>query len=199
MQDEVRPARRGRARDHTKDAAVLEASIKLLAVEGLAGMSMDRVAAEAGVSKATVYTRWRSKVELTGAALTHLRVENIPAPTGELRTDLVALLDAMRRQYDEVGGMSIIGSCLVDEASSGNLLAIIRKSTLLPRRRLFAHVLRSGVDSGELRADLDIEHAVSMMVGVLYADHLAGRPMEPGWSESVVDSVLDGLRAEANT
>jgi Transcriptional regulator len=184
---------RGRVRDPAIDAAVLEATIKLLAVEGVAGMSMDRVAAEAGVSKVTVYARYPSKSALIGAALTHLQVDHVPEPTGDTRADLVALLVAMRRQYDEVGGMSIIGSCLADEPRSGELLALIRKSTLLPRREYFARVLRAGVERGDLRADVDVERGTSLLVGVFYADHLAGIPAGPDWAESVVDSVLRGI------
>jgi len=186
--------RRGRTRDPAKDVAVLEATIKLLAVEGLAGMSMDRVAAEAGVSKVTVYTRWSSRTELIGAALTHLQIDHVPPPTGSVRDDLVAHLEAMRRQYDEVGGMAIIGNCLAEEPASGELLAIIRRSTLLPRRAHFAEVVRAGIERGELRADIDPERVTSMVVGVFYADHLAGLPLDADWAASVVDDVLAGLR-----
>jgi len=186
--------RRGRTRDPAKDVAVLEATIKLLAVEGLAGMSMDRVAAEAGVSKVTVYTRWSSRTELIGAALTHLQIDHVPPPTGSVRDDLVAHLEAMRRQYDEVGGMAIIGNCLAEEPASGELLAIIRRSTLLPRRAHFAEVVRAGIERGELRAGIDPERVTSMVVGGVYADHPAGLPPGAGGAAPVVDDVLAGLR-----
>ncbi len=169
---------------------MLEATIKLLATAGIAGTSMDRVAAEAGVSKVTVYTRWPSKSELIGAALTHLQVDDVPAPVGSARADLIAHLDAMRRQYDEVGGMAIIGNCLAEEPLSGDLLATIRRSTLLPRRELLGVVVRDGVARGELAADLDVERVISMLLGSLYADHLAGRPTGPDWAAGVVDEFL---------
>jgi len=187
--------RRGRSRDPGIDAAVLEATIKVLALEGVAGTSMDRVAAVAGVSKVTVYTRYPSKSALIGAALRHLQVDHVPDLTGDTRADLVALLAAMQRQYDEVGGMSIIGSCLAAEPRGPELLELIRESTLLPRRAYFARVLRAGVEHGQLRPDLDVDRATSMIVGVLYADYLAGLPAGSGWAESVVDDVLRGIRA----
>lgn len=187
-------SRRGRKRDLSKDVAVLDAAVKVLAAEGLAGMSMDRVAAAAGVSKVTVYTRWRSKAELVGAALSHLQVDQVPESSGRVRDDLVALLDAMRKQYDEVGGMAIIGTCLADEPVSGDLLALIRQSTLLPRREHFARAIRGGVQRGELRPDTDVDRTVSMVIGNFYADHLAGIAPHPEWSVSVVDSSLAGLQ-----
>ncbi|MBW0114839.1 TetR/AcrR family transcriptional regulator [Pseudonocardia abyssalis] len=185
--------RRGRTKDPAIDIAVLEATIKVLALEGVAGTSMDRVAAEAGVSKVTVYSRWPGKSALIGAALTHLQVDHVPELTGDTTTDLVALLHEMRRQYDEVGGMSIVGTCLAAEPRSGELLALVRESTLLPRRAFFVRVLRDGVERGDLRADLDVERATSLIIGVLYADHLAGIPGGPDWAASVVDDALRGL------
>lgn len=191
--DGRRRSRGGRTRDPAKDVAVLEATIKLLAVEGLAGMSMDRVAGEAGVSKVTVYTRWRSKTELIGAALNHLQVDEAPPAAGTVRDELIAHLNLMRRQYDEVGGMAIVGNCLADEPASGELLAIIRRSTVLPRRAQFARVIEEGISRGEIRPDADVERITSMVVGVFYADHLAGRPMGPDWAAAVVDDVLAGF------
>jgi len=190
---EVLRPRRGRAKDRAKDVAVLEATIRVLATEGLSGLSMDRVAAASGVSKVTVYTRWGSKDELIGAALTHLRIDHVPEPMGTLREDLIAHLSAMRRQYEAVGGMAIIGNCLADEPASGELLARIRESTLLPRRAGFVRVLRAAAERGEIDDDVDLEQAVSVLIGALYADHLAGLPMGAGWEQRVVDRVLQGL------
>jgi AcrR family transcriptional regulator len=186
---------RGRTKDRGKDAAVLDATVRLLATEGVAGTSMDKVAAAAGVSKVTVYSRWPTKNDLVGAALAHLRLGRVPEPVGEVRADLVALLEAMREQYTEVGAMSILGTCLADEPGSGELLGIVREATLLPRRALFAAVLAAGVDRGELRGDLDVEAAASLVVGTLYADHLAGRDTTTAdWPAAVVDLALSGLR-----
>ncbi len=172
---------------------MLDAVISLLGTEGVSGMSMDRVAAAAGVSKVTVYARWPSKSALIGAALAHLQVDHVPPRTGEVIADLTALLEAMRRQYAEVGGMTILGNCLVDEAAGGELLQIIRESTLLPRRAHLAEVVRDGVASGQLRPDVDVEGAVSLLVGSLYADHLAGRPTGDDWATTVVRNALRGL------
>lgn len=157
-------------------------------------MSMDRIAAEAGVSKVTVYARWSSRVELIGAALSHLQLDQAPPQTGHLRTDLVALLRAMREQYDRVGGMSIIGSCLVTEQRSTELIDIVRASTLLPRRRQVRAVLADAAARGELRAGTDLDRAVSVLFGALYADYLAGTDMTDGWEAAIVDLVLVGLQ-----
>ncbi len=155
---------------------------------------MDQVATAAGVSKMTVYSRWRRKEDLVGAALAHLRLAELPPVTGDLRTDLVAVLDTMRRQYVDVRGMTIIGSCLVDEATDGELLRIVRESTILPRREQCTNVLRRGIAAGQVAADCDVEAVVSLMFGALYADHLAGRGWaDPAWPARVVDLILPSI------
>ena len=55
------PGRRGRPRSEEADRAILAAATQLLAERGLGGMSMEEVAARAGVAKATVYRRWGSR------------------------------------------------------------------------------------------------------------------------------------------
>lgn len=192
---EGEPKRLGRRRDPSKDIAVLDATVKLLATEGLDGMTMDQVAAATGISKMTMYKRWSSKTALIGAALNHLQVDHVLERTGSTREDLIALLIAMARQYDEVGGMSILGSCLTDEPRSGELLKIIRESTLVPRRAHFKEVLQSGLDRGVLRADTDLEAAVSSIVGAFYADHLAGIAFTEDRAATIVNLILAGLRA----
>lgn len=188
-------ARAGRPRDPAKDVAVIEATIKLLAEVGLAGISMDRVAAEARVSKVTVYARWASKNDLIEAALSHVQVAHVPEPTGSVRCDLIAHLRAMREAYSQSGGMAILGNCLADEPVSGELIVNIRRSTVHPRRANFAAVVREGIARGELREDVDVERVTSMVVGIFYADHVAGLPMPEDWEEGVVDDVLAGIAA----
>lgn len=187
--------RRGRPRDPAVEQAILEAAIKTLAVEGIDRTSMEKVAAEAGTSKVTIYTRYPSKTALIDAALAHLRVEDVPAPTGDTSHDLVALLEHMIMQYDRVGGLSIIGSCLAAEPRSSDLLDIIRSSTLLPRRTYFRAVFEAAQGRGELREGVDLDQAVSVLVGAFYADHLAGRARGPDWTRQVVHLVLAGMLA----
>lgn len=191
--DERGNGRRGRPRDPAVDEAILEAAIRTLAAEGIDRTSMERVAAEAGTSKVTLYTRYPSKTALIDAALAHLRVEGVPPLTGDTTTDLVARLDHMIQQYRRVGGMSIIGSCLAVEPRSSDLLDVIRRSTLLPRRRYFLEVLERARDRGELRDGVDLDQAVSVLVGAFYAEHLAGRIRGPDWSTQVVNIVIRGL------
>src|SRR4028119_1819367 len=68
----VRSSRGGRPRDPSRDGVIRAAIMRLLADVGYGALTMDAVAAEAGVGKATIYRRWRTKQDLV--------VDTIPDP-----------------------------------------------------------------------------------------------------------------------
>lgn len=89
------PIRVGRKRDHTRDAAILDAALAVLAKSGYDGMTIDMVAARAGAARATVYRRWATKVDLVLAAVARLSeadadLDQLP-DTGTFRGDVVAM------------------------------------------------------------------------------------------------------------
>ena len=92
-------APRGRPRSEQADRAIMAAALELLAERGLAGMSIEEVAARAGVGKATIYRRWSSKGALALDAFLAEFEQQQPLPdTGSLRGDLAAELRAWVRR-----------------------------------------------------------------------------------------------------
>ena len=93
------PARRGRPRDPEVDAAILAAALELLATVGYSRLSMDQIAAHAGVGKASVYLRWPNKVALVAEAVERHADVAPPIPdTGTLRLDMLTFLRALLRR-----------------------------------------------------------------------------------------------------
>jgi AcrR family transcriptional regulator len=91
--DGGRPGRGGRPRDPSRDGAIRGAILQVLAESGYAGLTMDAVAAAAGVGKATIYRRWRTKSDLVADAVAELSSMSIDTPdTGSLEGDLRVLL-----------------------------------------------------------------------------------------------------------
>src|SRR3712207_7274203 len=99
--DPPRSSRGGRPRDPSRDGVIRAAILRLLADVGYGALTMDAVAAEAGVGKATIYRRWRTKQDLVADTLIELNDGTvIPADTGSLETDLREVLYAI---VDEIG------------------------------------------------------------------------------------------------
>lgn len=88
------PADRGRTQDRSRDDAIIEAALELLAEKGYNGLTMTDVATRAGVSKATLYRRWTAKADVVADAVATLSPMKPPRYTGtSLREDLVALME----------------------------------------------------------------------------------------------------------
>jgi AcrR family transcriptional regulator len=158
-------------------------------------MSMDALAAEAGVTKPTVYLRYPGgKAQVAAAALAHLRERSAVAETGETRADLVLHLERFRRGVERPYGMAMVGSVLAEEHDTPELLTEFRTNVVGPRRKLLRGILERARDRGELHRDADLDAAVNMAVGAYYAQYLAGEPFTPDWAERTADAVLAGLR-----
>lgn len=186
----------GRPRSPEKEAAILREALRLLSTEGYARMTLQLVADAAGVSKSTIHLRWQTKADLVTAALEAMRMVHTEAGSGDTRADLVAILEDFATTIEQVNGMALIGTCLAEEGRAPELLQLLRERTVLPRRELLREVLERAVAAGEVRSGVDLEGAVSALLGPYYADHLAGR-VAPGWAPAAVDLVLAGLRQAA--
>jgi AcrR family transcriptional regulator len=181
----------GRPRSARIDDAVLKTTLRHLGERGFAGMSVNAIAAELGVSKPTIYLRWPSKIDLATAAVTSLYVDQPSATTGDVRADLVAHLKSVKRVHDTVG-IGLMGGMLSAQQSNPELLAVFRERAVRPSRQRARRILQAGIRQGAIRPDADVHAAVDMLVGALYAAFVAGddRTFDP---ESVVDTLLAGL------
>jgi AcrR family transcriptional regulator len=187
----------GRPRNAKADEAILDAVLELLSSgNSTAAISIEAVAARAGVGKATLYRRWPNKEALLIDAVARMKGP-LPVPPGEsVRDDLIMLIQANRsnrlRQYGKVT------ACLLPDLLRDDELRRMYQAVIEPRRDVTRGVLRRGIASGELRADLDIELTVlmltapSMMQGMQLAS--ADVPDE-GFAEKLVDAVLRGAAA----
>lgn len=190
----TRKKERGRPRSPEVDLGILRAAMIVMARRGYAGMTMDEVATEAGVSRPTIYLRYPGKAELATAALGSYRNRGRPEETGDTRADLVARLGHFQRGVERPFGMATLGSVLAEEHSTPELLMLFRERLVKPRRAELREVLEHARERGEIREDADIEATVNMLVGSYYAQYLAGDPFPEDWPEAVVDTVLFGLR-----
>jgi AcrR family transcriptional regulator len=183
----------GRPREPHTDERILDAAFRLMAQQGFVRMSMDAVAAEAGVTKPTVYRRWPSKIELAMGALVAYCDNSRPPVVGETRTDLIAEMEHFRQAILRPYGMSLLGTVLAEEHETPELLAAFRQYLVAPRRQALAAILEAARTRAELPADADLGLAVNMLVGTLYAQYLAATPFAEDWSARVVDAVLASL------
>jgi AcrR family transcriptional regulator len=186
---------RGRPRSRRADAAILDTALEHLRSGGYADLSMEQVAAAAGVGKATIYRRYRNKADLASAALASITAdefERAPIPDGT-RDALIDHLLRFERGTGQVG-LHVIAS-LLGERSDPELLELHRERVVRRGRARARSILRRGQERGEVRADANLDAAMEMLIGSLFARRLAGGDGSP-WPEVVVDTLLRGLRSD---
>ncbi|PTY01135.1 TetR family transcriptional regulator [Verrucomicrobia bacterium LW23] len=154
----VQPKTLGRKRDASRNKAILDATLEVLAEIGFDSMTMDLVAARAGAGKATLYRRWPSKGEvvrdaLIGMSRNSIEVDHLP-DTGNLRDDLLAVMKPPSLEYSErklrvlagLGSFSTQHRKLYDEALTGIFEPWIRINTELMQRAIERRELPAGAD-----------------------------------------------------
>jgi AcrR family transcriptional regulator len=124
----------GRPREARADRAILSATLELMAENGAHDLRMDDVASRAGVGKATIYRRYRSKDELITAAVAGLVSEITVPDTGRTRADLRALMRSAVEVYRGSVEAAVMPS-LVDAMSRDAGLARLFREGFLAQRR----------------------------------------------------------------
>ena len=188
--------RPGRPRSEQADQAIIDAALSLFAESGPEGLCIERVAAKAGVGKATIYRRWPGKEDLLLDAIAALKVP-LPEPAGRsAREDLVTLLGAMCQETADPRRARQFALLLGEGAKYPRLMARYVETVLEPRRDVIREVLRQGIASGELRPDLDVDAALFMLIGAVVARRGHEQHAVPReYPERIVDELLRGLAA----
>ena len=176
------------------ERAIIDAALEEFAEAGPQGLAIEKVAAKAGVGKATIYRRWPGKEDLLLDAISAMRAE-LPEPKGEsVREDLAALLDAMSRESGDPRWARQFALLLGDGAAYPRLLERYLETVVEPRREIVRHVLLRGVATGELREETNIEAAVDMLTGAVLARPRTSRDRtDRGYARRIVDELLTGL------
>lgn len=175
------PTSRGRPRDASIDAAVLDTTLVHLARDGFTGLSLAAVAHDAGTTRPAVYRRWKDKTALAVAAVAHLAQVDPPELTGEPFADLVAELEHFRHCITEAGALPLAGLMLgdgVDDEVRRQYAAEI----VAPRRARISACLSAAVDRGDLPADADLLIAASFLTGSWYSLALVGADVPDDWA-----------------
>ncbi|MER5638525.1 TetR/AcrR family transcriptional regulator [Kitasatospora sp. NPDC002227] len=190
--------RRGRPRSEAAEQAIF-AAVENLMEEGvqLSELSIERIAAAAGVGKATIYRRWSNKEALLVDVVARLEPE--PASTGNccgVRDELVSMLEFMRQRGLAKRSRWMLKAALGQMHSWPELHQAYHERVIKPRRELARSIIQRGVDEGVLRADIPLDVLIEIVMGpmllrtVLWEDAPLDDPTLP---EQMVDALLRGV------
>jgi AcrR family transcriptional regulator len=168
MNDGPRRPHTGRRRNDVAQAAILDATFRLLSGPGTEAVTIDAIAAEAGVGRQTIYRWWPSKGAVVADALAHHAQAVVPArDTGSFTGDLAAFFtDSFAGLGNEVLADRL--RQILAEAQRDEHVARVLADFTAVRRAALRSLLERGRAAGELAADADLDMLVDMAYGVLY-------------------------------
>ena len=192
--------RSGRPRSPRSHAAILQATRKVLVEVGYPNLTIEEVAREAGVGKATIYRWWDSKLELVlEAAAPHLEIGLVP-DTGTTRADLLVATNQLIKTYADAIAAIVIHAVIADLEQDVRLRATFRTRWVLPWRESLADAVERGVARRDFDADTDIPFVVDLIVGMVFQRVLiVPEPLIDGLAEGIVDLVLEGTLPTRST
>lgn len=190
------PKRRpGRPVEERPRRAALDAVLDLIVERGITGVTTNAVAERAGISKATMYRRWRSKDALVADAIGTLVDREIVIPdTGTLRGDVHELLAEAAALYSTPRAGALMPELVAGMARDRDLADAVRSGFLAARRDALDHVLRRAASRGELREDVDHALCLDLFGGVIfYRLLITGGPLDQRLVDDLTALILRAI------
>ena len=183
----------GRPRSEDARKAILRSTLRLLQVTGFPDLSIESIAANADVGKATVYRWWPNKAALVADAFSSSADEELRFPnTGSVRDDVAMQMKHLVRVLRGRRGR-IVAALIGGGQSDPELIQAFRERFMMPRRQEAYTTLRRGISRGELRGDLDLDLTLDTLYGAIYMRFLIRQTgLTENYVDEVVSVVMDG-------
>jgi AcrR family transcriptional regulator len=194
-------ATRGRRRSERSHEAIIAATQELLVERSYPELTIEAIAARAGVGKQTIYRWWPSKAALVlEAYLAGSDAVALPAEGKTAREDIRALLGWLIAVLAQPIGGHVVAGLVADLQHDADLAEGFHRDVVPARRAAMLAALERARARGEIRADTDLELAVDTLHGaVFYRLLLSGEPLDDAFAEQLADQVLVGIAARSSS
>ena len=191
------PPRRGRPRSEAAEQSIIEAALHLLTRgSSLNSISIEGIAAEAGVGKATIYRRWPNKEELLFEVLVRAEPPEPEYRAGTVRDTLVQILEYLRQSTLAKRDPTSFAGAVADLRSTPALYERYHAQVIAPRRARLRRLIAEGVANGEIRGDVDPDLLGELIIGPMLSRamlHPDASIDDPDLPAVIVDTVLQGI------
>ena len=179
--------RRGRT-----DERIRRATLELLRTKGPKSVTVEAVAATSGVAKTTIYRRFANRREMLQAALVELTEVPKPAPEVPTREKMRWVLASTREALEDGLGLSSVGALLAgqDPEFSESLRAV-----LAPYFDQLATLMGSAIAAGNVRAQIDSDSVLSMVLGACLGEQLRFGHVRDEWLDHTMEALWSGIGA----
>jgi AcrR family transcriptional regulator len=181
---------RGRPRDPRRREAILAAAIALVGEVGYDRVTVDALAARAGVSKPTIYRRWpggKQEIIVEAIRAKHADAGELP-DTGSLRGDLLAMLAPVIAGIEQEAHLA--GGLITQLRSSHELQELFRDEVIAHERSRYDVLLARARDRGEIAGPVTPLFADVAGSVIFSRAILAGEPVDTAFLQQLIDTVL---------
>jgi len=197
QQEQPKAARTGRPRSSKIHHAVLAAASKLVLSDGFGTLTMDTIAAAAGVGRMTLYRRWPNKAAIVMDAFVARVDPNTLFTEGESYLESIRLqMRAMAKSFRGEDGVlmrALLGAAQLDP----ELATALRDRWTMPRRRMAIAYFRDGMKRGYLRPDTDPDVIIDLLYAPIYYRLQMGTgPLSNAYVDEIFDHAMRGVRNE---
>nr|WP_255551236.1 TetR/AcrR family transcriptional regulator [Granulicella sp. dw_53] len=164
----------GRPRSDDAHQAILQAALQLVSAQGFRAITVNQIAAHAGVGKMTLYRRWPNKAAVVMDALLELVGPETAFPSSARALDSIREQLGLQAKFFRSRYGRLIRSLLAESQFDEELATAFRERWIQPRRGGVIQVLKTAIQEGDLRSDIDLETTTDMLYGPLYYRLLLG-------------------------
>ncbi|SDW11916.1 TetR/AcrR family transcriptional regulator [Paenibacillus sp. CF384] len=168
MKEGIELAQKGRPRNVKLQQSILAVAYELLLECGYEAVTVEKIAKQAGVSKATIYKWWPNKAAVVADGFFEAAANQMPIPdTGSVMEDIRIHASNLALFMESKEGniiTELIGQGQMDES----LMQIYREYYVKPRRMESAMILTRGISRGELSHELDVNSSIDLIYGPLF-------------------------------
>jgi AcrR family transcriptional regulator len=189
----------GRPRNERSRQAILRSTLKLLRKASFADLSIEAIAADAGVGKTTVYRWWPNKGALVVDAFASSIEDELHFPdSGSVRRDMSAQMTQFLEVLRSRSG-HIVAAVIAGGQSDPQLMEEFRARFLRRRRQEAYQTLQRGIDRGELPRGLDLDMVLDLLYGGIYMRFLIRHDeLNEQYVNEVCRIILEGAAMGSN-
>ena len=179
---------RGRPRSERLDHAILRAAVDLVLASGFRALSMDAIAAKAGVGRMTIYRRWPNKAAIImDAFVTRVDPGTLFSSASSFKESVRLQMRTMAKAFRGKDG-TLIRVLLAEAQFDPELAKALRERWTMPRRRMAVEYFLEGIRQGALRSDIDPDAMIDLLYAPLYYRLQMGTGL---LSDSYVDNIFE--------
>lgn len=198
--EELGTSKGGRPRSVQSQQAILDATLALLATEGFEAMSIEAIAARAGVGKKTIYRWWSSKEALVIDAIKNVQqMKNPVIDTGSLRDDLIALFRNTFQTWSSPDARGLLIELVGLMTTHPEVFQAYYDQVFASRLQQAIQVIQRAQAQGDVRQDLDATEILSLLAGPIWSHLLFNMNTAlsaPIRYERLIDATLQGIAGQ---